>query len=213
MELTIGNVAFMEYDKVPYTLSNIIAEGVGIKHSSITRTIRKHEKDFEEFGKLGFKIRPSDSGQGEKIYKLNEDQAILLITYLKNTDIVRAFKKALVREFRRLKEEVTQFQIQRAIEKPLRRTLTDAISTWEHGSKWSYKHITDLLYRCVTGMAAIKLKAARGHKKGTGLDLLEVKELEHYRELENIVIALIGLNWTYESIKNELLNRGLLKCI
>lgn len=203
----------MEYDKVPYTLSNIIAEGVGIKHSSITRTIRKHEKDFEEFGKLGFKIRPSDSGQGEKIYKLNEDQAILLITYLKNTDIVRAFKKALVREFRRLKEEVTQFQIQRAIEKPLRRTLTDAISTWEHGSKWSYKHITDLLYRCVTGMAAIKLKAARGHKKGTGLDLLEVSELEHYRELESIVIALIGLNWTYESIKNELLNRGLLKCI
>ncbi|CCY47845.1 pRha family phage regulatory protein [Peptostreptococcus anaerobius CAG:621] len=213
MELTINNVAFMEYDKVPYTLSNIIAEGVGIKHSSITRTIRKHEKDFEEFGKLGFKIRPSDSGQGEKIYKLNEDQAILLITYLKNTDIVRAFKKALVREFRRLKEEVTQFQIQRAIEKPLRRTLTDAISTWEHGSKWSYKHITDLLYRCVTGMAAIKLKAARGHKKGTGLDLLEVSELEHYRELESIVIALIGLNWTYESIKNELLNRGLLKCI
>ena len=206
-------MAFMEYDKVPYTLSNIIAEGVGIKHSSITRTIRKHEKDFEEFGKLGFKIRPSDSGQGEKIYKLNEDQAILLITYLKNTDIVRAFKKALVREFRRLKEEVTQFQIQRAIEKPLRRTLTDAISTWEHGSKWSYKHITDLLYRCVTGMAAIKLKAARGHKKGTGLDLLEVSELEHYRELESIVIALIGLNWTYESIKNELLNRGLLKCI
>lgn len=213
MELTIGSVAFMEYDKVPYTLSNIIAEGVGIKHSSITRTIRKHEKDFEEFGKLGFKIRPSDSGQGEKIYKLNEDQAILLITYLKNTDIVRAFKKALVREFRRLKEEVTQFQIQRAIEKPLRRTLTDAISTWEHGNRWSYKHITDLLYRCVTGMAAIKLKATRGHKEGTGLDLLEVSELEHYRELENIVIALIGLNWTYESIKNELLNRGLLKCI
>lgn len=121
MELTINNVAFMEYDKVPYTLSNIIAEGAGIKHSSITRTIRKHEKDFEEFGKLGFKIRPSNSGQNEKIYKLNEDQAILLITYLKNTDIVR--------EFRRLKEEATQFQIQRAIENPLRRTLTDAIST------------------------------------------------------------------------------------
>ncbi|MDU5350434.1 MAG: Rha family transcriptional regulator [Peptostreptococcus sp.] len=226
MELTISSVAFMEYDKVPYTLSNIIAEGVGLKHHTITRVIRRHKGDFEEFGRLntladdifnGHNIQELDKkigrGRPEKIYKLNEDQAILLITYLKNTDIVRAFKKALVREFRRLKEEVTQFQIQRAIEKPLRRTLTDAISTWEHGSKWSYKHITDLLYRCVTGMAAIKLKAARGHKKGTGLDLLEVSELEHYRELESIVIALIGLNWTYESIKNELLNRGLLKCI
>jgi hypothetical protein len=123
-------VAFMECDKVPYTLSNIIAKGVKVKHNSITRTVRKHENDFEEFGKLGFKIRPSDSGQSEKIYKLNEDHAILLITYLKNTDIVREFKKALVREFRQLKEEVTQFQIQRAIEKPLRKSLTDAISTW-----------------------------------------------------------------------------------
>ncbi|MDY5435804.1 Rha family transcriptional regulator [Peptostreptococcus porci] len=153
MELTINNVAFMEYDKVPYTLSNIIAEGVGIKHSSITRTIRKHEKDFEEFGKLGFKIRPSDSGQNEKIYILNEEQATLLITYLKNTDIVREFKKRLVKEFYKLKEEVINFRIQREIEKPLRRTLTDAISTWEHGNKWSYKAsqtcYTNVLQACV----------------------------------------------------------------
>ena len=206
-------VAFMEYDKVPYTLSNIIAEGVKVKHSSITRTIRKHEKDFEEFGKLGFKIRPSDSGQGEKIYKLNEDQAILLITYLKNTDIVREFKKALVREFRQLKEEVTQFQIQRAIEEPLRKSLTDAISTWEHGNKWSYKAITDLLYKCVTGMCASKLKASRGNKNGIGLDLLETREIEYYKELESIVIALISLNWTYENIKNELHSKELKRCI
>ena len=201
-------VAFMEYDKVPYTLSDIIAEGVKVKHSSITRTIRKHEKDFEEFGKLGFKIRPSNSGQGEKIYKLNEDQAILLITYLKNTDIVREFKKALVREFRQLKEEVTQFQIQRAIEKPLRKSLTDAIS-----NKWSYKAITDMLYKCVTGMCASKLKVSRGNKNGIGLDLLEARELEYYKELESIVIALISLNWTYENIKNELYSKELKRCI
>lgn len=226
MELTINNVAFMEYDKVPYTLSNIIAEGVGIKPKSINRTIETHREKLERFGELKtfnikevrqFEItKPQEMNKGGrpgKIYKLNEKQATLLITYLKNTEIVSEFKYRLVDAFYKLNEQVTQFQIQRAIEKPLRRTLTDAISTWEHGSKWSYKHITDLLYRCVTGMAAIKLKAARGHKKGTGLDLLKVSELEHYRELESIVIALIGLNWTYESIKNELLNRGLLKCI
>lgn len=206
-------VAFMEYDKVPYTLSNIIAEGVGIKHSSITRTIRKHEKDFEEFGKLGFKIRPSDSGQNEKIYILNEEQATLLITYLKNTDIVREFKKRLVKEFYKLKEDVINFRIQREIEKPLRRTLTDAISTWEHGNKWSYKAITDLLYKCVTGMCASKLKASRGNKNGIGIDLLETREIEYYKELESIVIALISLNWTYENIKNELYSKELKRCI
>ncbi|WP_304206576.1 Rha family transcriptional regulator [Peptostreptococcus russellii] len=226
MELTINNVAFMEYDKVPYTLSNIIAEGVGIKPKSINRTIETHREKLERFGELKtlnieevrrFEItKPQEINKGgrpEKIYKLNEKQATLLITYLKNTEIVSEFKYRLVDAFYKLNEQVTQFRIQRAIEKPLRRTLTDAIRTWEYGNRWSYKHITDLLYRCVTGMGAIKLKASRGHKKGTGLDLLEVSELEHYRELESIVIALIGLNWTYEQIKNELFNRGFLKCI
>ena len=126
---------------------------------------------------------------------------------------MREFKKALVREFRQLKEEVTQFQIQRAIEKPLRKSLTDAISTWEHGNKWSYKAITDLLYKCVTGMCASKLKASRGNKNGIGLDLLETREIEYYKELESIVIALISLNWTYENIKNELYSKELKRCI
>lgn len=233
MELTINNVAFMEYDKVPYTLSNIIAEGVGIKSKSINRTIETHREKLERFGELKtfnieeikrfeitlinesspHKMEKIGRGRPEKIYKLNEKQATLLITYLKNTEIVSEFKYRLVDAFYKLNEEVTQFNIQRAIEKPLRRTLTDAISTWEHGNRWSYKAITDLLYKCVTGMCASKLKASRGHKKGTGIDLLEVAELEHYRELENIVIALIYLNWTYENIKNELYNRGFLKCI
>lgn len=226
MELTINNVAFMEYDKVPYTLSNVIAEGVGIKPKSINRTIETHREKLERFGELKtfnieevkrFEItKPQEMNKGgrpEKIYKLNEKQATLLITYLKNTEIVSEFKYRLVDAFYKLNEQVTQFQIQRAIEKPLRRTLTDAISTWEHGNKWSYKHITDLLYRCVTGMGASKLKASRGNKNGIGLDLLETREIEYYKELESIVIALIGLNWAYEQIKNELFNRGFLKCI
>lgn len=35
----------------------------------------------------------------EKIYHLNEEQATLLLTYLKNTPQVRAFKKELFRQF------------------------------------------------------------------------------------------------------------------
>jgi phage regulator Rha-like protein len=57
----------------------------------------------------GFKIhkplKGSSGGRPEKIYFLNEQQATLLLTYLRNSKIVREFKKALVKEFYRLKEE------------------------------------------------------------------------------------------------------------
>lgn len=58
--------------------------------------IQKYEGDFEDFGKVRFKMEPLESGQKEKIYLLNEEQATLLMTYLRNSDIVRKFKKNLV---------------------------------------------------------------------------------------------------------------------
>ena len=57
----------------------------------------KYTLDLEEYSKVAFEIRPLPSGQSEKIYKLNEEQATLLITYMKNTEPVRRFKKALVK--------------------------------------------------------------------------------------------------------------------
>nr|DAH23149.1 MAG TPA: regulatory protein [Caudoviricetes sp.] len=39
-----------------FTNSTVIAEGTGNKHSSIQRIILKYMSDFEEFGKVRFKI-------------------------------------------------------------------------------------------------------------------------------------------------------------
>jgi len=85
--------------KEVFTNSQIIAEGTGNKHHSITAIIQKYESDFAEFGKVRFQIAPLPSGQSEKIYTLNEEQAALLMTYLRNSELVRQFKKELVRQF------------------------------------------------------------------------------------------------------------------
>lgn len=86
----------------------IVAEYTEINEDSISRLIREHRADFEYFGNLGFKIRglarTNAKGQNrgiveQKTYFLNELQATLLMTYLKNTPIVRKFKKDLVWEF------------------------------------------------------------------------------------------------------------------
>lgn len=176
-----------------YTLSTVIAEYAEVEHHSVTRMIRNHKEDLEEFGLIAFEIHkpPKNSvgGRPRKSYKLNEQQATLLITWLDNTEPVRAFKKALVKAFYELKQQVIAFTKQRALEKPERQDLTGIIQ--EKGlSPHYYKHYTDLLLKSVTGMNAKQLKASRGGAS-TALDVLSVDELTTYRQYEQVVIALI----------------------
>lgn len=86
----------------PFTTSEVIAEYAEISYRSVQRLIEKHENDLEEFGRVRFQITPFETEggtQNKKIYQLNEEQAPLLITYLKNTEPVRRFKKALSSNF------------------------------------------------------------------------------------------------------------------
>ena len=82
-----------------FTDSRIIAVGTNNKHHSITAVIQKYLTDFEDFGKVRFEMEPLASGQKEKVYILNQQQATLLMTYLRNSEITRKFKKELVRQF------------------------------------------------------------------------------------------------------------------
>ncbi|HFO0275362.1 TPA: Rha family transcriptional regulator, partial [Streptococcus pyogenes] len=74
-------------------------------------------------------------GRPRRIYHLNEQQATLLVTYLGNTEPVREFKKNLVKAFFEMREELTQIRLQRSLEAPKRKTLNEAIKTWEHAPK------------------------------------------------------------------------------
>lgn len=98
------------HNNVPSVSHKVIATNTGNQAVAISNIINKHKQDFEEFGKLHFKneaLVGSCTGQKTKTYFLNEQQATLLLTYLKNVPIVRAFKKELIREFYRLKEQTT----------------------------------------------------------------------------------------------------------
>ena len=86
------------------TTSLIVAEGTGNDHASVMRLIRDNIADFEEFGIVGFEIRKLDGpGRPENFAVLNEEHATLLLTYMRNSDIVRDFKKRLVRAFYELR--------------------------------------------------------------------------------------------------------------
>jgi len=126
-------------------------------------------------------------GRPEIIYHLSEEQATLLLTYLKNTKKVRAFKKELVRQFfemRRLLRErqSPQWQQARSEGKAVRRLETDAIKAFvsyaaASGSKHPehyYKHFTQMAHKAV------------GIKDGQR-DQLSAAQLTHLQMIEMVI--------------------------
>lgn len=96
------------------TTSVVIAQGTEVEHPSVIRLIRNYVADLEEFGRVGFEIAPfATSGglQRREIAVLNEAQATLLMTYMRNTDVVRAFKKRLVRAFLEMRKLVQESRV------------------------------------------------------------------------------------------------------
>ena len=192
-------LVYMDGRKEPYTLSSIISDNAEITHHAVKEQIRKHLAELEKFGKVAFKMTPLESGQSKRDYVLNEQQATLLITFLRNTAPVIAFKSALVKAFFELRNEVTEFRYQRALEKPKRKTLHDSIENWEQAPKHAHSTVTNLLLKGTTGMNKRQLVASRGGKNG--IDSLTSQELIRYQALEDMAIALINLNMTYQEIK------------
>ncbi|VFI26773.1 phage protein [Streptococcus pneumoniae] len=193
-------LVYMDGKKEPYTTSAIIAECAEVKHDTVQSLIRNHQEDFESYGIIGFEIRKLDGrGRPMKIYRLNEQQATLLITYLKNTAPVRKFKMNLVKTFFEMREELSKFRMQRALEKPKRKTLHDSIENWEQAPKHAHSTMNNLLLKAVTDRNAKQLREERGGYNG--IDSLTSDELEQYQAFEDMVIAMIGLNMSYQEIK------------
>ena len=88
---------------VPKTTTLQIALGLGLQHKSVIQLVRSYKSDFSEFGLVTFEMRPrlhGGHGGGDTQYAvLNEEQATLLMTYMRNSPRVREFKKALVKAF------------------------------------------------------------------------------------------------------------------
>lgn len=192
----------------PYTTADTVAQYAQVQKQTVEHLVRKHMKDLEEFGKVGFEIRAvegSKTGQYAKIYHLNEQQATLLITYLRNTERVRQFKKALVRGFFEARQELSLREVERAVKAPVRRSLTDAIrdsGEAERMKGYAYNAYTNLVYKAVTGQNAAAIRKSRGAEKGADVvGLLSAAELAEVRKKEAQVCTLLDCGMKYEAIR------------
>lgn len=108
-----SSLVFMSEDQtIPVTTSEVIATALDKEHKDIIALAKKYQADLNEFGLASFKTKPIISGNGgtqdKEIAILNEQQATLLITYMRNSDKVRKFKIALVKAFFEMREQILE---------------------------------------------------------------------------------------------------------
>lgn len=195
----------------PFTTSEVIAECAGVKRDTVQKLVQRHEKDLREFGKVGFEIRPlsgSKTGQTVKVYHLSEQQATLLLTFLRNTPVVIEFKKELVRQFFAMRKDLMNIKAIKAERKSLRTSMTDAIKALPDSphKQFKYNQYTDLAYMAALGKTARQLRKERGaEKSATASDYMSSDELAAVSKMENRISVLLEVGMDYQQVKNCLM--------
>lgn len=172
-----------------FTSSKIIAAGTNNKHHSITAVIQKYLSDFEDFGKVRFEMEPLSSGQKEKIYILNQQQATLLMTYLRNSEITRNFKKELVRQFYLMQQFIFERQSKNWIQtreqgKLTRKAETDVLKNLVEYAKLQGSEHSEKMYITYTKLAN-KICGVSGRDNATA------QQLSNLTVAENIILHCI----------------------
>lgn len=127
------NIVFMGDAGLPVTTSLVISEGAEVQHKNVLELIRKNLGDLQQFGPIAFETRKGSAlpqggfARSTEVAILNEQQATLVFTYMRNTAPVKKFKIALVKAFfemaKKLREQPQAPQIPFNIPK----TLPDAL--------------------------------------------------------------------------------------
>ncbi|EPD3961676.1 Rha family transcriptional regulator [Campylobacter jejuni] len=138
------NDLIVKYNGALVTTQNKISKLTNNNEISIQKLIRTYKADLEEFGILEFEnqliINSKNVKNYKKIYYLNEQQATLLLTYMKNSESVRNAKKVLVFAFYQMKEKLKNLEQEQ--EKARFKTLSDEnqrLNSLNHHQKIGYK--------------------------------------------------------------------------
>lgn len=90
----------------PMTTSEAIAEGVDLAHKTVIQLVRKYVSDLSEWGEVAFQMRLNHQGSPTEFAYLNEGQSMFLMTLMRNSTLVVAFKKALVNAFLEMRDRL-----------------------------------------------------------------------------------------------------------
>ncbi|CZX20555.1 MULTISPECIES: Rha family transcriptional regulator [Enterobacteriaceae] len=201
-------VEIKKLDLVTNTAS--IAEGVGRDHDTIIKLVDRNKSDLEEFGKVGFEIRAGYNNAKVRVATLNEQQTTLLITYMRNNEVVRAFKKRLVSEFFTMRSALAKKKMDRNSARLEYKPMTDAIKHEREaqGKQIAPHHFSneaDLINRLALGMTSAKFRVHHEiGKKEPIRDYLTPEQIHCITELQRANTVFISMGWDFEQRKEVL---------
>lgn len=108
-----NSLVFLSNNNLPLTTTVIIADSLDKRHTDVLALTHKYENELRNFGSVPFKTELKKAGihgaQQEAEYAyLNEQQATLLISMMRNCPKVITFKIALVKAFYEMRQALAQ---------------------------------------------------------------------------------------------------------
>ena len=201
------------------TTTLAIAEGTDTQHKNVLELVRKYQQDMEEFGLLAFQTRPRQEGQhggGDTEFAiLNEQQSTLLLTYMRNSEIVRTFKKRLVRQFYEMAQQLrgNTGRATDLLDSPQARALQLTPLAMEAAKAFGFRDTqaafsADRAIQTITGVSALDLMGQRELLAADQDALLTVSDIADrlgwkVREV-NPRLTLAGLQDEHRDHKNRL---------
>lgn len=199
-----GELTF-NYKDEAFTDSRILAQGAGVEHRAVIQLITNHLDDVSEFGRVAFQMIPFETNGGiqkMKVCRLNEQQATFVISLMKNTKTVVAFKKELVKQFYKMERFIKTLVATRK-EFPL---LTENIKLLHDNPKpYHFSNECDMINRIVTGMSAKQFRQAHGIEKGKSIrPYLTDEQIQLMETLQKVDVGLLVAVPDYEQRKRHL---------
>lgn len=199
-----GELTF-NYKDEAFTDSRILAQGAEVEHRAVIQLITNHLDDVSEFGRVAFQMIPFETNGGiqkMKVCRLNEQQATFVISLMKNTKPVVAFKKELVKQFYKM-ERFIKTLVEARKEFPL---LTENIKLLHDNPKpYHFSNECDMINRIVTGMSAKQFRQAHGIEKGKSIrPYLTDEQIQLMETLQKVDVGLLVAVPDYEQRKRHL---------
>lgn len=182
-----------------YTTSEIVAGYTKVELRTLNKLTNKYTSRLEKFGKVRFEIRPLPSGQKQKIWHYNEQQATLLITFMKNTEQVADFKEALVKAFYELREEVANQRVLLERNKQINKDLGQVIHEYLPDNQYAYSNYHTLAYKVVTGYTPKQLRSM--YHVANAQEALTSSQLDEFERVKQAIASLIMIGQPYKIIK------------
>jgi len=191
----------------------IDSEGLAVlarnEHRAVTQLIRRYKSDLEEYGVLTFEMsKPTEAGgRPKKTWILNEHQAMLLTTLMKNSEKVKEFKKRLISEFIKMRNYIQSLETIRLVGIETRKTLTDTIlesGEQERMHGRGYSNYTLMVYKLL-GIKDEYRDWKKTAKKGDDFRLtLEPDLRKRVAIAETMIKSLLELGNEYKEIQKTI---------